>query len=137
MIKFLDSLSQQSVCTALAHPKHEGLRNLLVRKLMAFQFQQTCLTPEEDRASTPVGHWKWAIDFREQPICELQLYVWHSDINRETGVPKEIGFRLGTLRLDSVGQPIPSSFEAGVGGITSGAFINHGTDEEPQWSSHT
>lgn len=64
-------------------------------------------------------------------LNELQLNVLERDI--VDGTTKEIGFTRFRTMCDSYGLPINNTREAAI----VGAWINHGSIEEPKWGSHT
>lgn len=66
------------------------------------------------------GHW-W---------CKTTLFVSPRDMREH--LPREINFACFRCACNTAGQPVGEWQRAIVG-----AYINHGSNETPDWSSHT
>jgi hypothetical protein len=64
-------------------------------------------------------------------LSELQLMVSTRDIVE--GTTKEISFARFHTSVDAYGLPINTTRKC----VINGGWINHGTVEKPDWSSHT
>lgn len=120
MIEFNDSFTQVAVAQAMS--AHGELHDLIAYQL-----------------TFP----KWAHDYDEtgkrtgpdkiQPVTRMYkttLYVSPRDM--VDTLPREIGFARWQRECNECGQPIGEWQRTIVG-----AYFNHGTNDNPNWSSHT
>lgn len=120
MIEFTDSFSQAAVAEAMcAHPQ---LALLITHQLMLPSFAY-----EHDAEGKCSG------GPLVQPNPTLQktmLFVSPRDMREH--LPREISFMRFSRTCDRAGQPIAEWQRFIVG-----AYVNHGSNEVPNWSSHT
>lgn len=120
MIEFKDSFSQAAVAEALR--SHDSLMDLVSRGLMTngwewdYSARGERMGPMKPR---PVSH-----------LTKTTLYVNPNDMMGN--LPREIGFAWWEQECDERGYPVGEWKRTIVG-----AYFNHGTNEAPQWGSHT
>lgn len=137
MLTFRDSFSQMAVSEAAR--KYPEVKDQLAQWVIGSNFwPQICLTPEEDRATTNPASWQYStiVYPEESHLKKIELYVCGNDVNKETGIPREINFNYYYCKCDKYGIPIEDWKYGGVW-CNTGALINHGTESEPKWSVHT
>ncbi len=135
MIVFTDSISQQAVATAMR--KYDYVRDRITSWLMEASYQQRCLTPEDERSDTPLrtsGNGRTSS--KPGVMMKTVISVNNNDIDKETGLPMEIGFARYTVLVDQYGMPSGEPDEQGWG-YFNGVLHNHGTIDDPDWSIHT
>lgn len=120
MIEFTDSFSQAAVAEAMcAHPE--------LARLITHQLQLPTFTYEHDAEGRRTGG---PIVQPNPSLLKTLLYVSTRDMRGH--LPREIGFARYQCPCDSAGQPSGPWQRQIVG-----AYFNHGTNEHPNWSSHT
>ena len=120
MIEFTDSFSQAAVAQALC--THPDLVQMLSHQLALPSFAYA-YDMEGQRIGGP-------LIVPNPVLCKTWLFV--SPRNMREALPTEINFVRFRCDCDAAGQPIGDWQRTIVG-----AYINHGSNEDPDWSSHT
>ena len=120
MIEFTDSFSQAAVAQALC--MHPDLVQILSHQLTLPSFAYA-YDMEGKRIGGP-------LIVPNPVLCKTWLFV--SPINMCEALPTEINFARFRCDCDAAGQPIGDWLR-----IIVGAYINHGSNEEPDWCCHT
>lgn len=120
MIEFNDSFSQAAVAQALcAHP---GLTKLITHQLMLSGFAYAH-DVEGRRIGGPL--------IQPSPVLhKTVLYVSPREMREH--LPREISFVRFRCACNTAGQP-----QGEWRRVIVGAYVNHGSNEAPDWSSHT
>ena len=120
MIEFKDSFSQAAVAEAMrAHP---GLAKLISQQLMLPGFAYAH-DVEGRRIGGPL--------VAPNPVLhKTSLFVSPRDMREY--LPREINFARFRCACNAVGQPVGEWQR-----VIVGAYVNHGSNDKPDWSSHT
>lgn len=137
MLTFRDSFSQMAVSEAAT--KYPKVREQIAQWVIGSnQWPSVCLTPEGERDKINPAEWEYSkiVYPEESHLKKIELYVCRNDVNKETGIPREINFNYYYCKCDKYGIPDNEWKHGGVW-CNTGAMINHGTEENPSWSIHT
>lgn len=120
MIEFNDSFSQAAVAEAMcAHP---GLAKLISQQLMLPGF-----TYAHDVEGRRIGG---PLVAPNQVQPKTTLFVSPRDMCEH--LPREIHFARFRCPCNAAGQPVGEWQR-----VIVGAYVNHGSNDAPDWSSHT
>lgn len=120
MIEYSDSFSQAAVSEACR--QHEDLHQLVAFKLMLVFWEYPY--DEQGKRTGP------SVIAPPKKMRKVTLYVSPRDMVGE--LPREIGFAWWHNECDDSGHP-KGEWQREI----VGAFFNHGTNEAPNWGSHT
>ncbi|MBS4642136.1 MULTISPECIES: hypothetical protein [Aeromonas] len=120
MIEFIDSFSQAAVAEAMC--VHPGLAKLIAQQLMLPGFAYA-----HDIEGRRIGNLLVA----PNPVLyKTMLFVSPRDMREH--LPREINFARFRCPCNAAGQPVGEWQR-----VIVGAYVNHGSNDEPDWSSHT
>ncbi|MGL5214283.1 MAG: hypothetical protein ACRC8R_04025 [Aeromonas hydrophila] len=120
MIEFNDSFSQAAVAEAMcAHP---ALTKLISQQLMLPSFAYAH-DVEGRRIGGPL--------VAPNPVLHKSTFFVSPRDMREH-LPREINFARFRCACNAVGQPVGEWQR-----VIVGAYVNHGSNDAPDWSSHT
>ncbi|WMX35177.1 hypothetical protein RE654_02660 [Aeromonas caviae] len=120
MIEFNDSFSQAAVAEAMC--AHAGLAKLISQPLMLPGFAYAH-DVEGRRIGGPL--------VAPNPVLhKTMLFVSPRDMREH--LPREINFARFCCPCNAVGQPVGEWQR-----VIVGAYVNHGSNDAPDWSSHT
>ena len=120
MIEFNDSFSQASVAEAMC--AHSGLAKLISQQLMLPGFAYAH-DVEGRRIGGPL--------VAPNPVLHKTTLVVSPRDMREP-LPREINFARFRCACNAAGQPVGEWQR-----VIVGAYVNHGSNDKPDWSSHT
>ena len=120
MIEFIDSFSQAAVAEAMC--VHPGLAKLIAQQLMLPGFAYA-----HDIEGRRIGNLLVA----PNPVLyKTMLFVSPRDMREH--LPREISFARFRCPCTAAGQPVGEWQR-----VIVGAYVNHGSNDAPDWSSHT
>lgn len=131
-VQFSNKLSQMAFCHAMSNPAHfPQLQSWLMRF-----FQGGWRTLAGNIPITAQGN----PDFQNWTGHSVRLTIHASTNNTkivdDLPVTNEFDWRVDLIEIDRYGEDGPTTFDR-ENLIMNGGLINHGTWEDPDWSSHT
>lgn len=132
-VQFSNKLSQMAFCHAMSNPKHQPqLQSWL---LQFFQGGWRTLAGDIPRAENNRPHFTgW-----EGHLVRLTINARNTDTQIVDDLPitKEFDWSVELVPIDKYGEANGDAPFSRANFVMSGGLVNHGTWEDPEWSSHT